>query len=222
MGDIITRKCACCKNEIVIDVDDVRDVVYFEGLYYHSTCFEEMATRKAASKRGKPQKWQDALDRLWELEAESKRMLEYRVAQDELNEWLLEHYDIVEVPKRFWQVVADLGAGKYKQRKCKPVSIQTLCGCWKWGQRKLNEIHRNNKTYNKGPMNDSIRLMYDLAVLIGKVPAYLSYKDKQKVTRNEMIRNANFVNDVDMSRIGKKEKVNKEDISDIFNDIYIE
>jgi hypothetical protein len=222
MGDTITRKCACCKNEIVIDVDDVRDVVYFEGLYYHSTCFKEMATRKATSKRGKPQKWQDALDRLWELEADSKKMLEYRMTQDELNEWLLKHYDIIEVPKRFWQVVADLGAGKYKQRKCKPVSIQTLCGCWKWGQHKLDEIYRNNKMYNKGPTDGSARLSYDLAVLVGKVPQFIAHQEKQKTARNEMSRTFIYNDNIDMSRIGQGKQIRKKDISDISDDIFTE
>lgn len=184
MGDIITRKCACCKNEIVIDVDDVRDVVYFEGLYYHSACFEEMATRKAASKRGKPQKWQDALDRLWELEAESKRILEYRIAQDELNEWLLEHYDIIEVPKRFWQVVADLGAGRYGRRKCKPVSAMQLYGCWKWGQKKLDQIAISNKMKHKGPASDADRIKYDLAILLNKLPLYLKHESNMAAIKS--------------------------------------
>lgn len=222
MGDTMTRKCACCKSVIEIDKNNINDVIFFNKLYYHSRCFEDMATKKAASKRGKPQMWQDALDRLWELEAETKKMLESYIAKDELNEWLLEHYDIVEVPSRLFQIIADLEIGKYKGKRCKPVKVSTLYGCWKWGQRKLNEINQYNKSHNKGPTDDSARLMYDLAILIGKIPNYLAYKEKQKAAEIEMSNAFSFNNDVDMSRIGQGKQIRKKDISDISDDIFTE
>ena len=178
MGEIITRKCAKCKGVIEIDVDDIRDVVYFNKLYYHKDCFKVMAAEKAASKRGKPQMWQDALDSIWGLEAETKKMLEHLVARDELNEWLLRNYDIIDVPTRFWQVVAELGIGKYKGKKCKPLDIKTLCECWKWGQQKLNEVAINNKMSHRGPEDDVDRLRYDLAILITKYPLFVKHKAK--------------------------------------------
>ena len=220
MGNVATRKCACCKNEIVIDVDDVRDVVYFEGLYYHSTCFEEMAARKAASKRGKPQKWQDALDRLWELEAESKRMIEYRIAQDELNEWLLEHYDIIEVPKRFWTMLSELALGKYKQRKCKAINIKQFYECWKWGQRKLDEVAIFNKMNHKGPKNDTDRLQYDFAILISKYPLFIKEQSKMKVIR-AVDKNEKKQPKIDYKSLGGQSTTNSDsDILDILDEIF--
>ena len=222
MGDIVTRKCACCKGVVEIDRNNIVDVLYFQDKYYHSKCFISMAEEKAASKRGKPQVWKDALDRIWELEAETKKMLEHYFARDELNAWLLENYDITMVPSRFWQVVADLEIGKYKGSRCKPVTVNTLCGCWKWGQKKLNEINQYNKSNNKGPTDDNARLMYDLAVLIGKIPNYLSYKNKQKTAQNEMKRTAISSDDIDMSKIGQGKQIRKKDISDISDDIFTE
>ena len=61
MADIITRKCACCKGVINIDKRSINNVLQFQDKYYHYNCFERMATEKAASKRGKPQMWKDAL-----------------------------------------------------------------------------------------------------------------------------------------------------------------
>ena len=220
MGDIVTRKCACCKGVIKIDVDDVRDVVYFDKLYYHKACFRDMVTRKAASKRGKPQKWQDALDRLWELEADSKKVIEYRVAQDELNEWLLEHYDIIEVPKRFWQVVADLGIGKYKQRKCKPVSIKQFYECWKWGQKKLDEISIANKMNHRGPDNDVDRLKYDFAILITKYPLFLKHQSKMEAIRAAE-KNDKKQPKIDYGALIKQDNKNNEnDILDMLDEIF--
>ena len=222
VGDVVTRKCACCKGVIDICKNNISDIVCFQDKYYHYKCFISMAEEKAASKRGKPQMWQDALDSIWELEAETKKMLAHYFARDELNTWLLEHYDITVVPSRFWQVVADLEVGKYKGGRCKPVGVDVLYGCWKWGQRKLNEIDQYNKSQHKGPKDDSARIMYDLAVLVGKVPNYLAYKEKQKVAQNEMKRTAATYDDVDMSKIGQGKQTRKRDISDISDDIFTE
>ena len=179
MGKTITRKCACCKGAIEIDVNDIRDVVYFQDKYYHYDCFESMAAQKAASKRGKPQMWQDALDNIWEIESDTKNMLAQFIARDELNAWLLSNYDIVMVPSYFWQLVADLEKGVYKRQRCKPVSVGTLCECWKWGQRGLNKIAINNKMNHKGPGDDVDRLRYDLAILISKYPLFLKQQSKK-------------------------------------------
>lgn len=222
MANIMMRKCAKCKGEIEIDRNNISSVLQFQGKYYHSDCFESMAEQKASSNRGKPEQWRDALDRLWELEAETKKMLEHFFVKDELNVWLLSNYDITMIPTRFWQVVAELEGGMYKGKRCKPVGISTLYGCWKWGQRKLNEINQYNKSQNKGPTDDNARLMYDMAILIGKIPNYLNYKEKQKAARNEMIRTAVSHDDIDMSKIGQGKKAKRKDISDISDDIFTE
>lgn len=222
MAEIITRKCAKCKGIIEIDVDDIRDVIFFNKLYYHKSCFESTAAEKAASKRGKPQMWQDALDNIWELEAETKRMLEHFVARDELNAHLLDNYNITMIPTRFWQIIADLEMGKYKGKRCKPVDIRVLCGCWKWGQRKLNEINQYNKSHNKGPTDDNARLLYDLTILVGKVPNYLAYKEKQKAAEVERQRELKENIKVDYSKIANNatQHNNLQDISSLVDDIF--
>ena len=179
MNKIITRKCACCKGVIEIDKRNISNVVCFQGKYYHYDCFEDMASEKAASRRGKPQMWQEALDHIWEIEADTKKMLEQFIAKDELNTWLLNNYDIVTVPSYFWQLVSDLEGGMYKRKRCKPVSVGTLCECWKWGQQNLNKIAINNKMNHKGPGDDVDRLRYDLAILISKYPLFLKQQSKK-------------------------------------------
>ena len=216
----MTRKCAKCKCEILIDRNNIEDVIFFNKLYYHQSCFEDTANQKATSKRGKPQIWKDALVRIGDLEAETKKMLEHLFARDELNVHLLENYNITMIPTRFWQIVADLEGGIYKGKRCKPVSVGVLCGCWKWGQRKLNEISQYNKSHNKGPVDDSVRLLYDLAILIGKLPNYLAYKEKQKAAEVEIREYMTTIDDVDMSRLSKHKNENRENINDIFNDIF--
>ena len=222
MVNIMTRKCAKCKGEIEIGSNNITDVLKFQGKYYHSKCFEEMATQKAVSKRGKPQMWQEALDNIWEIEAETKKMLEQQIAKDNLNTYLLENYNITMIPSRFWQIVADLEIGKYKGKRCKPIGISVLYGCWKWGQHKLNEIARYNKSHNKGPADDNARLMYDLAILIGQVPQFLAYNDKQKVAEIERRKEIKESTKVDYSRIPNTKKGSDgfQDISSLVDDIF--
>lgn len=222
MGDIVTRKCACCKGEIEIDKRNIANVLQFQDKYYHSECFKNMATEKAASKRGKPQMWKDALDKIWELEAETKNVLGHFFARDDLNIWLLENYNIVTIPSRFWQIISDLENGTYKGKRCKPIKTETLCGCWKWGQRKLNEIYQYNRSHNKGPTDDNARLMYDLAILVGKVPQFLAYQEKQRAAEMEMKTVSVLNDDVDMSKIGQGKQTKRKDISNISDDIFVE
>ena len=225
MGNMITRKCACCKGVIEIDVNDIRDVVYFQDKYYHYDCFESMATQKAASKRGKPQMWQDALDQIWELEAETKSALEQFIARDELNAWLLSNYDIVMVPSYFWQLVADLEKGVYKRQRCKPVSIGTLHSMWIWGQKRLNKIAVDNKTNRKGPSNDSDRLRYDLAILLSHTNDYKKYQNRVRAEKSEAQMYAKKEDkSINYSEINKVKEASKKqienDITDILDEIF--
>ena len=178
----------------------------FQDKYYHSECFRNMATKKAASKRGKPQMWKDALESMWKLETETKSVLEHFFARDDLNEHLLESYNITMIPNRFWQIISDLENGIYKGKRCKPVETETLCGCWKWGQRKLNEINQYNRSHNKGPTDEKARLMYDLAILVGKVPQFLAYKEKQRAAEVERQRDMKENIKVDYSKIANNTK----------------
>lgn len=221
VDSVVDVKCAECRKTIKVERNKIENVLQFKGKYYHSECFKALASKRVASGRGKPEMWNAALDKMSSLEAETKSKLEHRFYSDELNEWLLNHYDISVIPGRFFQIVAGLESGTYKGKRCKPISIGTLLECWKWGQKKLDEIKQYNNVNHKGPDNDNARLMYDLAILIGKMSNYLAYKAKQEATARELVQNANY-QDVDMSRIGQKKQEKKEDISDIFDDLYVE
>ena len=218
---MVDVKCAECGKTIKVERNKIENVLQFKGKYYHSECFKALASKRVASVRGQPDMGRAAFDEMASLEAEMKSKLEHRFYSDELNEWLLNHYDISVITGRFFQIVAGLESGTYKGKRCKPISIGTLLECWKWGQKKLDEIKQYNNVNHKGPDNDNARLMYDLAILIGKMPNYLAYKAKQEATARELVQNANY-QDVDMSRIGQKKQEKKEDISDIFDDLYVE
>lgn len=222
----ITRKCAKCKQEIEIEKNDITDVIYYEKKYYHESCFTEMATQKAASKRGKPEQWQEALDNLWQLEADTKKMIQKYFAREELNEYLLSNYDICMVPAYFWQLVADLENGKYKSKKCKPIEINVLLDIWKWGQKNLNQIALNNRANRKGPQNDDDRLRYDLAILIGHVGDFKKYKAREESQRNEIINSIKKQPKIDYSSLNRrvqdksKSDIDTADMSELIGQIF--
>lgn len=222
MANTIERKCDKCKGIITIDRSDISNVLYFNGKYYHSSCFEEIATQRAVSKRGKPEMWQDGLDRMLELEMQTKKMLNQFWAKDDLNSWLLNHYDVSIVPTYFWQVVADLENGKYKQQKCKPITTEMLYKMWMWGQKRLDGLNVKNKTNRNGPKNDSDRLRYDLAVLISHTGDYIKYTARTKQEVSEIKSRIESTNKINSEKIYSKPKEKQEDnsILDLMNDIF--
>lgn len=185
MPNIIVRKCKACSKPIEIDMDNIENVVFYKTLYYHKTCFCYLAKNKVESKKGKCEDWQYALDNLSEFEIAAKDRLEYPLIKDNFNEYLLKNYNVVAVPDRLWEVAATLEKGIYKRKKCKPISIKILHEAWVWGQHKLNKINVQNKMNNKGPINDEDRILYDLAVLVAKIPNYLAHKSKIEAMQAE-------------------------------------
>lgn len=186
MPDIIVRKCKACPQPIEIDLNNIGNIVFYKTSYYHKTCFCDLAKRRAESKKGKYAEWQYALDNVSELETDAKDRLEYPAVKDNFNEYLLKNYNVMAVPDRLWEVAAALEKGIYKRKKCKPISIKILHEAWQWGQHKLNKINIQNKMSHKGPTSDEERILYDLAILVNKIPNYLSHKSKLEALQAEV------------------------------------
>ncbi len=203
----MVRKCAACPNPIEIDKNHTSDIIFYKKKYYHSNCFCDLATKRSQAKIKSASEWKEALDNLWELEAETEKMLKSSITKDELNDWLLSHYDIAVVPARFWQIVADLERGVYKGKKCRPVSMDMLLGVWKWGQRKLDEIAANNRANRNGPSNGDDRIRYDLAILLSHTNDYIKYQNKVKTEREEqekIIKSIRAHGAIDYTSLGKQ------------------
>ncbi len=163
--------------------------------------------------------WEKLLNRIPELQEEAKKNLGHGLIRDEFNEYLLNHYDIISVPNRFWQIIEDIGNGNYRKNKCRPTDIDRIFQTWKWGQSNLDKIASNNKIKNKGPKSDDERLNYDLAIVLKHVPQYLAYEAKNKLVAAE-IKNTSVFEDIDLYRVGQKKTEKKNDVSDIFDDFF--
>lgn len=216
------RKCGACPKPIEIDKEHTSNIVYYKNKYYHSSCFCDIATKRSQSKIKSASEWKEALDNLWELEAETDKMLKSSIAKDELNEWLLSHYDIAVVPARLWQIIADLDRGMYKGKRCKPISIEMLVSVWKWGQRKLDEIAANNRANHKGPSNGDDRIKYDLAILLSHINDYIKHTQRNKEEVADIAAKAQNTKKFDYEKIYEQaqKKTETDDILNLMNDIF--
>lgn len=217
MTEIIDRKCSCCKEVITISRDNMDGVIQFQGRYYHYDCFKTVASKRANSKRGKPEMWADALEKINNLEHETKESIKKGFVKEDLNTWLLDHYNVTIIPSRFWQKIAELERGIYNGQRCKPISICDILGTWQWGQMNLNKIHRQQKINGIGPSNDDQRISYDLAIVVSKIPNYLAYKAKMEAQREVQKTNTPRITRDDMQRT-VVEKEGLGDISDLLDD----
>lgn len=176
MGEVIERKCKQCKETIVIDADNIQGVALYSKSYYHTDCLRSNAEQKVTAKRGKWQAWATALEQIEKYEQEAYHSIRAFAVRNELNKYILDNYDVVAVPSRFWQVLADLENGKYRQKTCRPVSTEDVLGAWKWGQNKLDKIALNNQINKRGPDADEGRIMYDLSIVVQHVGDYRRHK----------------------------------------------
>lgn len=216
------HKCGACPKPIEIDKEHTSNIVYYKNKYYHSSCFCDIATKRSQSKIKSASEWKEALDNLWELEAETDKMLKSSIAKDELNDWLLSHYDIAVVPARLWQIIADLDRGMYKGKRCKPISIEMLVSVWKWGQRKLDEIAANNRANHKGPSNGDDRIKYDLAILLGHINDYIKHTQRNKEEVADIAAKSQNTKKFDYEKIYEQaqKKTETDDILNLMNDIF--
>lgn len=219
MGKNITRKCKACSQQISINRNDVRNVVFYKNCYYHSDCFCDLAAQRVQSSRGKKEEWKAALNNLSQLEKDAKDILSARIpiqsAKNDLNDYLLSQYNVTAIDNsRFWQVVSDLSNGFYKQKRCKKVPTDVLLAAWKWGQHNLNEINKQNKMNHRGPATDNERLLYDLAIIVNKVPNYLAHKAKCEAEMEAMKEKQRNSTRIDYDSLERTE-VNKEGLGDI-------
>ena len=218
-----TRKCQGCGEQIVVDKNNINGVALLKaGQYYHTNCLAELAAKKVQAKRHAAY-WDVAFENIDICEKKAKETLSVLVYQDELNDHLLKNYDVAEIPSGFWSTLRDIGNGKYRHRKCKPISMETMCGAWKWGQRNLDNIARKNKAINRGPQDDIQRLNYDLAILLQKIPLYLKEKAKreaEEIERAEKQKNAVKINYSNIAKAQVQSGNGLDDISDLLDDIF--
>lgn len=217
-----TRKCTKCGQEIPIIRDDIHGVALLKGKFYHTECLTGWAQDRVQRPRH-AEYWEFALEHMDVCEEDARKAINKRFCKDDFNEYLLNTYDVIDIPSRFWSIVGDLENGKYRKRKCKPVTLETLYGAWKWGQKNLDKIDRGNRMNNKGPKDGEQRLNYDLAILVQKVPLYLKHQAKQQAEEAERLERQKSAVKINYNNIANNSVASNnglDDISSLIDDIF--
>ena len=227
MTKIIERKCWACKNTMQIDRYNVQDVILYKSKYYHKQCFIEYATRLSQSKRATAREWVKALEDIEIYEKRAKSILETCKPSDKLNDWILDHYNIVSTAgfENFWRSVGQLQLGKYHHKACQKIPTQSLYEAWMWAQHNLDKINTNNKMKNKH-IEGEARLNYDLKIIVNKYPIFLKWKDKQKAAaaaaavQETQKTKINYSNLEKQNLESKKDTNSIDDISDLLDELF--
>ena len=213
------RKCGTCGQDIVVDRHNLDNIAFYQNRYHHVGCLADKANKGIASGK-RVAIWEKLLNRIPELQEEAKKNLGHGLIRDEFNEYLLNHYDIISVPNRFWQIIEDIGNGNYRKNKCRPTDIDTIFGAWKYFQGNLDKIAARNKVNDKGPKNDEQRLNYDLAIIIQHIGDYKKHLLKEEIETSEQKAQQKETIKIDYKKVQRKnESSGLGDISDLIDSL---
>lgn len=220
MSATLIRKCAFCGEDIVLTKNDMHMVSY-KKKSYHTECFKTMCNGRVLKNNRYSSIYSDALQNLDQLESEAKKKLMHRFVQDELNEYLIVHYDVGALSRRFWSIIADIQSGKYNGKRCKPIELETLFDMWKYYKEELDRINlRNLKQGNN--IFDENRVLYDLAIIMKNYGKIQREMKKEKVAAEETKMATKTIKEKInyMSIGGKKTEDGQKDISSIMDEIF--
>lgn len=182
MAESIVRVCRHCGKEIYIERGNVHDILKFEERYFHNECFKAYVQKKLSGKRPHP-KWKNELNNVSEYENDAKEAVEFWFIRDDIYRHILEHYDVVKVTSPIFTRIDAVITGTYG-RKSKPIDYADFVECWRYGQKKLDNIARKNKAAGKNITGEA-RVNYDLAVVVKKFPQWKRWQEKLKAERIE-------------------------------------
>lgn len=220
MSATLIRKCAFCGEDIVLTKNDMHMVSYKQKSY-HTECFKTMCNGRVLKNNRYSSIYSDALQNLDQLESEAKKKLMHRFVQDEFNEYLIVHYDVGALSRRFWSIIADIQSGKYNGKRCKPIELETLFDMWKYYKEELDRINlRNLKQGNN--IFDENRVLYDLAIIMKNYGKIQREMKKEKVAAEETKMATKTIKEKInyMSIGGKKTEDGQKDISSIMDEIF--
>lgn len=189
-----TRKCFHCKENIPIrDKTNLGHLLKYKDKFYHTECFKTLAESRVAANNRYSASWQEALDNIDQFIEDARQSIIVRTKTDPLNEYLIETYNVATLSARFWSMIADIGNGIYRRKRCKSIDCETLLEMWKHYQQFLLDTYAYNRSHGNY-MDGEGRVLYDLAVLMGKYGEFIKLKAKEeaKVTTVKTVNKINY------------------------------
>ena len=228
MADVLTAKCAYCKEIVELDLNKVQQLVKYDNSYYHKECFQKMCEAKLSSSNRniRKEKWLSALSKIDEYNQQARLALEPRLLEDKVSRFILDHYNYLgSVPAYVFTKLRSIYKGTYRGL-AKPIPPSDLLDMW----RRQMKYLKQNRVFliQKGTMdedNPTHQVNYDLAVLVGKYDSYLRWKEKQKLNEVDKKNNEKFAKSfVETNNITTQKTVvtatQDDNMDDILSDIF--
>lgn len=219
----VGRTCFKCHEKMIISMGNLNDKSYlkYKNRYYHTKCFIENATERVMKNDHYSLSWQMALDNIEQYQKEARDAVELVISKDQLNEYLINTYNVTTLSKQFWLTITDIGNGVYKNKKCKAINVKDLFETWKYAQRGLDKINRKRRSEGKD-ITDEQRVRYDLAIVFKDYNKIQKSMAKAKEKEIEKALQASATK-IDYSSLAAQANINQEgigDISDILDDFF--
>ena len=220
--NVITRKCCVCGEKIEIGYNNIKDAVYYDNKYYHSSCFTQSCIKKSQSKRHDvSEKWNSVLKTLNSINTKSYIRIKDILDKDSVYDFIRTNYHIKIIPSSVWEKLDKIYSGTWKGMKS-GIPASHLLDMWNRKMVMLNRIYANNVKLNHTMSTDK-RICYDLSVLINKYDSYLAYLEKQRILEVESKENKteNIVEEsrVYLSKVKDNTK-NNDEFLDLVDEIF--
>lgn len=243
----IQKKCKNCKHTTYFKtLEDIEreQMVFYQGLYYCNECFADLC-KDGINRRSK--KWinananfdkylQTANDQLSELLAkkiksygsidrlkeDAEKYAEFIFAEYDVNDFIRESYGVIDTSNIYVRHLKPLYTGTSKKYVDVQIPPQYLIEMWRTKISYLQKIYQRNIANGK-EFTPTQRVLYDLAVLVGKYESFLEWKNKQIVLESNTSDNGKceYKEKIDYTNIRPtKSSECVEDIDDILNDIF--
>lgn len=179
---MLTKNCgySSCKENVVLNKDNVDGIVYFEEKYYHKQCFVQMCNSRIGNKRFKKYNWQEVLDSIERLQQDAKERMKVAIDKDNVYRFILDNYRISCVNSFTFKKLDEIYNGTYKGLAY-PIGPEELLDEWKFYYPQLIEIRKYKS------MDREQAVSYDLAVLLGKSAEYREYIERKKSEEQERV-----------------------------------
>jgi hypothetical protein len=169
------RKCTCCAEMIYIDQKNSNKAICYKDKFYHFDCFVTLCDQKMQSKRSSSM-WVEAKENIENLVVETTKKQMEMVAKDDLNAWILNHYNVSFLGKTFYMKLSDIYNGSYKGLAY-AIPPTELLDEWQYFWNDLCATRANKDIDGERAIN------YDLVVLLSRNAEYRKIKYKERIAR---------------------------------------
>jgi hypothetical protein len=139
--------------------------------------------------------------------------------------WLMDTYGVESINGGFFTRTDSVFNGTHRGLKS-AISVEDLFDMWKRKKNELDRIYTGNvKKGNK--MDVQGRLIYDLAILVGKYDSYVKFKNSQKILSEDVKKEIEQINKIDFSNINtvvanqqKAQEKEEQNINDLLDEVF--